>query len=164
MTKWKTNTNLCTVQIWAEIIIRLESYPVTSYESPMNTVWVEHHKTTITSKIATKYLSSITLYFGEESLEFSNKDVWTHSLCSGFTMEIFIENLYSKIIMIMRRWASNAFLWYIRIQVRNLSKGISTLMTIKHAFYTIIEAEIVNHIPRQDDTEPHRMYLHRRGH
>ena len=39
----------------------------------------------------------------------------------------------------MGLWASSAFLWYIRIQVSDLSKGISTLMKNKQYFYTITE-------------------------
>ena len=38
--------------------------------------------------------------------------------------------------MIMGRWESSAFLWYIHIQVRNIIKGISNHMTNNHAFYT----------------------------
>ena len=63
----------------------------------------------------------------------------------------------------MGRLASNAFLWYIRIQVRNLSKVISTLMTNKNKLYTIPEAEIVYHKTGKDNTKPHRLKLHRKG-
>ena len=43
--------------------------------------------------------------------------------------------------MIIRRWSSNAFLWYIRIQVGDLNKGIGELMVNTQAFYTIPEEE-----------------------
>ena len=40
----------------------------------------------------------------------------------------------------MGKWASNVFLRYIRIQVSDLIKGISTLMNNKQSLYTITEA------------------------
>ena len=87
----------------------------------------------------TKYLRSGTLYFGEETLGFSNKEVGNYSIQSGFDMELYLAKLYPETIMIMGRWASSSLLRYIRIQVSDLSKGISTLTTNNHAFYTIPE-------------------------
>ena len=62
-------------------------------------------------------------------------------------MELYLEKVYPETIMIMGRWASSVFLWYIRIQVSDLSKVISTLMTTNLAFYTIPEIEVVYHTP-----------------
>ena len=45
--------------------------------------------------------------------------------------------------MIMGQWESSAFLQYIRIQVTDLSKGISNLMKTNHALYKIPEIEVV---------------------
>ena len=67
-------------------------------------------------------------YFGKERLGFSHKEVGTHSIYSGFVMELYLDKLYPETIMIMGRGTSSAFLRYIRIQVSDLSKGISTLM------------------------------------
>ena len=64
--------------------------------------------------------------------------------------------------MIMGRWASSALLWYIRIQVSDLSKGISTLVTNNHAFYKIPEIEVVYHRPGQPDIDPQRLRLNKR--
>ena len=103
-------TTLCTVRIWAEIIIQLESYPGTTRETPVDTVWLKHHKTEITSQMTTKSLSSGKLSFGKERLGFSHKEVGTHSLQSGFAMEHFLSKVYPETIMIMGRWAISAFL------------------------------------------------------
>ena len=100
----------------------------------MNTVLVERQKTTITSQITKNSLRAVTLYFGEERLGISHKEVGTHSIRSGFAMELYLAKVYPEKIMIMGRWASSAFLHYIRIQVSDLSKGISNLMTNNHAF------------------------------
>ena len=78
--------------------------------------------------MATKYLRSGTLYFGEERLGFSHKEVGTHYIWSGFAIELYLEKVYPETIIIMGRWASSALLRYIRIQVSKLSKSISTLM------------------------------------
>ena len=80
-----------------------------------------------------------TIYFGEKRLGLSHKEVGTHSIWSGSVMELYMAKVYPETIMIMRRWASSAFLRYIRIQVSDLSKGISTLMPNNQAFYTIPE-------------------------
>ena len=44
VTQWRTATTLCLVIIWAEIIIRLDSYSGTTCDTPVNTVWVELQK------------------------------------------------------------------------------------------------------------------------
>ena len=78
-------------------------------------------------------------------------------------MEIYLAKVYPETIMIMGRWAISAFLQYIRIQVSDLSKGISTLMTNNHAFYTIPEIEVVYDTPGQPDTDPQRLRLNKQG-
>ena len=104
-----------------------------------------------------------TLSFGEEKLVFSHKEVGTHSIRSGFAMEIYLAKVYPETIMIMGRWASSSFLQYIRIQVSELSKGINDLMKNNHAFYTISEIEVVYHTPGKPDTDPQRLRLNKIG-
>ena len=87
--------------------------------------------------MTTNSLRAGTLSFGEERLGLSHKEVGTHSIQSGFAMELYLAKVYPETIMIMGRWERSAFLPYIRIQVRDISKGISTLMTNHHAFKTI---------------------------
>ena len=78
-------------------------------------------------------------------------------------MELYLAKLYPETIMIMVRWESSTFLRYIRTQVSDISKGISTLMTNNHAFYTIPEKEVVYHTLSQPDTDPQRLRLNKRG-
>ena len=87
----------------------------------------------------TKSLRSGTLSLGKERLEFSHKELGTHSIWSGFSMELYLAKVYPEKIMIMGRWESSAFLSYIRIHVSDLSKVISILVSNKQAFYTILE-------------------------
>ena len=44
VTQWRTGKHLCPVQVWVDIITRLESYPGTSDNTPVNTVWAENLK------------------------------------------------------------------------------------------------------------------------
>ena len=76
----------------------------------------------------------------------------THSIWSGFAMELYLEKVHMETIVIMGLWASSAFLRYIRIQVSELIKGIITLMTTNNALYTIPEIEVVYHTPGQNYT------------
>ena len=72
VTQWRTTTTFCPMRIWAEIIIRLDSYSGTTRDKPVNTVWVERHKTTITSQMTTNSLRAGTLSFDEERLGLSH--------------------------------------------------------------------------------------------
>ena len=67
--------------------------------------------------MTTKYLRSGTLSFGKERLGFSHKEVVTHSIRSGFSMELYMYKVYPETIMIMGLWNSSAFQRYIIIQV-----------------------------------------------
>ena len=93
----------------------------------------------ITSQMTTNSLRAGTLSFGEERLGFSHKEVGTHSIRSGFAMELYLAKVYPEKIMIIGRWASIDFLRYICIQVSGIIKGISTLMTNNHSLFTITE-------------------------
>ena len=73
VTQWWIGKHLCPVQIWSNITTSLESYPGTSDEPPINTVWGGNSRTSITSQITTKTLRSGTLSFGEERLGFPQK-------------------------------------------------------------------------------------------
>ena len=94
VTQCRTTTTLCPVRIWAEIIIRLDSYLGTTRDTPLNTFWINHQKTAITSQMTTEYLRSGTLFFGKEILGFSYKEVGTHSIWSGLAMELYLAKVY----------------------------------------------------------------------
>ena len=96
VTQWDMGKHLFPVQVWEDIITRLDLYPGSSYDTPVKPVWVENPKKTITSQMTTKSLSSGKLSFVEEYIRFYHKEVGTHSLQSGFSMEIFLSRLYPK--------------------------------------------------------------------
>ena len=103
VTQWRKTTTLCPVHIWAEIIIRLDSYSGTTRDTPVNTVWAERHKTTINSQMTTNSLREGKLSFSEERLGFSHKEVGTHSIRSESAMELYLDKVNPETIMIMGR-------------------------------------------------------------
>ena len=94
-------------------------------------------------------------------LEFSHKEMGTYSIRSGFAMELYLAKVYPAILMVMGRWARSAFLRYISIQVSDLSKVISTLLTNNHTFYTVTEIEVDYHTLGQPDIDPQRLRLNK---
>ena len=83
------------------------------------------------------------LYFGEERLWLSHKEVVTHSIPSVFAMEIYLSRVYPETTTIIGRWPRNSFLQYICIQVINFRKDISDLMVTTQTFYIIPKAEVI---------------------
>ena len=157
VTQWRTGKHICPVQVWADIVTRLDSYPVLSDDTPVNTVWLENHKTTIMSQMMTRSLRSGTLSSEEERPGFSHKEVVIHSLRSGFAMELLPARVYQETTMIIGQCYSNAFLRYILIHVSDLSKGISDLMVSTRVFYTIPKAEVIYYTPGQPGVQYHRL-------
>ena len=51
--------------------------------------------------MTTNSLKAGTLYFGEERLGLSHKEVGTYSIWSGFDMELYLAKVYPETIMIM---------------------------------------------------------------
>ena len=74
---------------------------------------------------------------GQDKLGFSSKDLGTHSVRSGAAMAIFLDNTPIFLIMLVGRWSSDAFLKYIRKQVLETAKGISSRM-LKNDVYHVL--------------------------
>ena len=143
MTHWWTGKNLCLIQVWTDIVKRMNLYPGSSDDTPVNTVWVENHKTTITPQTRTISLRLGTLSFGEENYQVLSQIIG-HPLN---LIRVCHENIPGKNIpgkiMIIGRWSSNSVLRYIRIQVSNLIKGISDLLVSTRDFYTTPKAKVI---------------------
>ena len=63
--QWHTGKHLFLVQVWPDIVTRLDSYPGLSDNTPLKKVWVKNYKTNIMSQITTISLRSVTLSFKE---------------------------------------------------------------------------------------------------
>ena len=101
------------------------------------------------------------LYFEEEHLGISHRELVTHSFRSRFAIKIFLATVYPKMITIIAIWSINYFLHYIRIQVSYLNKGVSDLMNSDKALYTITESDIIYYKTRQSITHTYRQHPQR---
>jgi hypothetical protein len=70
-------------------------------------------------------------------LGFSAKEIGLHSARSGAAMAMYLAHVPVFTIMLLGRWSSDAFLRYIRKQVKEFSNGISSKMITKEHFFTI---------------------------
>jgi hypothetical protein len=76
---------------------------------------------------------------GKDVLGFSPQDIGLHSLCSGAAMAMYLMAVPVFTIMLLGRWSSDAFLRYIRWQVKEFSKGVSEKMVAHDDFFIIPE-------------------------
>ena len=144
-----------------EIISIMDSYPETTNNTPVNKVYIDNSRTMITYQMKTRTLRSGALYFGEDWVGFSHKDMGTHSLQSEFSVELFLSWKYPETIMIMGICSRNAFLCYMHIHVINTTKEISAIMISTHNFYTIIEVGVISYNPGQSGTHIYRIHPNR---
>ena len=75
------------------------------------------------------------------NLGFASEDVGTHSIRSGGAMALCLAKVDTYIIKLQGRWKSDAFLKYIRKQVKQFSTDLSNKMIIKEHF---------NHVPKDN--------------
>ena len=122
---------MCPVRLWAAVIIRLRQYPGTTDKTTVNTVLLPNGK-----------LHEITSTdIGESTLGFGPLDIGLHSLRSGAAMAMYLAAVPVFTIMLLGRWSSDAFLRYIRRQVKEFSAGVSSKMVTSDNFFTIPELD-----------------------
>jgi hypothetical protein len=133
-----TDTLLCLVKIWAKIIRRLISYPSSTPDTPVNTFLHNNkniHKFTGQELLKCLRLAATTI--GPDKLGFEPNQLGLHSARSGAAMAMFLAGVPVFTIMLLGRWSSDAFLHYIRKQVKEFSSGISEWMIHHKDFFTI---------------------------
>jgi hypothetical protein len=138
-----TDSLLCPVKIWSKIIRRLISYPDSNPDTPINSFLQSnstHHK--FTGQELLKRLRFAASTLGPEKLGFSPNQIGLHSARSGAAMAMYLAGVPVFTIMLLGRWSSDAFLRYIRKQVKEFSSGISDKMIQHENFFTISSAPI----------------------
>ena len=65
---------------------------------------------------------------GEEKLGIKQKDIGTHLIRSTAAMTMYLGECPVYVIMMIRRWSSDAFLRYIRKEVEQFSHNVSSQM------------------------------------
>jgi hypothetical protein len=129
---------LCPVKTWAGIVRRISSYPGASPTDSVNTFhFSDGKKHLLTGSELLKRLRSAATMLGEDILGFSAKDIGLHSAQSGAAMAMYLAHVPVFTIMLLGRWSSNAFLRYIRKQVKEFSRGISSKMVQQEHFFTV---------------------------
>ena len=92
---------------------------------PVNTFFHNHVLTYITSADVKRSLRAAGDVLGPDRLGFCANEIRIHSLRCGAAMAMYLNDVPIFTIMLIRRWSSDAFLWYICRQVQQFSTGVS---------------------------------------
>jgi hypothetical protein len=147
------------VKIWCKIVRRLISYKSSNPETTVNTyIFDDGTKLLFTGTQLLKRLCLAAKMLGPDNLGFSTNQIGLHSVRSGIAMAMYLAGVPVFTIMLLGRWSSDAFLRYIRKQVKEFSTGISQKIIINEHFFHVPIASIddprisqhpLNHASRQ---------------
>ena len=132
ITQPKSGKQLCPVKIWSSITHRILSYKGTTEKTSVNAVMIGKKLHYITRDEMFNHLRHTV--DNMTGLGFTGKDVGTHSIRSSLAMALYLKRRPISTIMLLGRWSSDAFLLYIRRQVQEFSKGVSTNMVDQENF------------------------------
>ena len=146
------NVMLCPVRAAAAIIRQIQAYPGSTHNTPISAIWrcgcIDH----ITSKQIANALRDAISTIGEDYVHIAANEIGTHSILSGAAMAMFLGGCPVFLIMLIGRWLSNAFLGYIRKQVKEFNHNVLRKM-LTHMFHRHIpnySSQTVSHLdPRQ---------------
>lgn len=128
---------LCSVRQWAALVQRIRGYPGTTRDTQVNTVLIDGKPVLLTAKTILVKLRAAISAIGKDVLGFEASEIGLHSLRSGAAMAMYLNNIPVYTIMLIGRWSSDAFLRYIRRQVKEFSSGVSSAMICSPDFFTI---------------------------
>jgi len=126
---------LCPVKIWGKFVHRIYHYTSSNPNTTVNTYRFEDGSLLLfTGTQLLKRLQLAASTIGPDSLGFTADKICLHSACSGAAMAMYLAGVPVFTIMLLGRWSSDAFLRYIRKQVKEFSTGISQKMIIHEHF------------------------------
>ena len=126
VTQPRLGKNICPVVIWAKIVLTILKYKGTSETTKVNTIEIGKKFYCIkTDNMLAQIRQTVNNVSG---LGLTGSDVGTHSIRSNLAISLYLAKRSITTIMLLGRWSSDAFLLYIRRQVRDFSKGVSTGM------------------------------------
>lgn len=135
---------LCPVKAWSRVIKRIIT-TIPNYN--MNTKVcifmgkADSKPLAITGNKARSKLRSTVKVIGIAVLGFAEMDIGLHSISSGGAMEMFLSGVSPIIIQRVGRWASLAFLEYIREQTDRFTFRVSDKMLQNEKYYHLNEIE-----------------------
>jgi hypothetical protein len=130
ITQYKSKNVLNPVLSWAKIIHSVLSIKGTTLKSQVNTF---SHPTSkklvlITSAQTRAFLKLTVAKLGAKKLGIDVKRVGTHSVRTSCAMLLYMAKVRTAAIMLLGRWKSDAFLLYLRRQVKEFTQGLSEAM------------------------------------
>ena len=125
---------LCPVKAWARITKRILAYSNTNEDTYVNIISIKSKHFYVSSQDALQAIRAAATSIGETTLGFSINEIGTHSIRSGAAMAMYLDEVPVYTIMLIGRWSSDAFLLYIRKQVEQFSKNISSRMITNLSF------------------------------
>ena len=134
------------VRIWADVFKRVFKIPGATLDTPVNAFHnpITNRTEYITSDQILKSLRWAVDELGVDCLGFTSDEIGCHSIRSGAAMAMYLKKVAPFTIMLQGRWCSDAFLRYIRRQVKEFSQGVSEAMISPdtYNFYTVPDATI----------------------
>ena len=129
---------LCPVKAWAGLVKRILTYPKTNANTTVNTFYTQGKLKQISSSQTRKFIISHVQSIGEKKLGIDVNTVGTHSLRSSSAMLLYLSNIRTSTIMLLGRWKSDAFLLYLRQQVKEFTQEVTKQMGAQpDVFFTI---------------------------
>jgi hypothetical protein len=131
---------ICPVLSWAFTVCRILSYKKSTIHSTVNTFMDprSHKLVQITAKQSRLRLRETVHKIGAAQLGIDVSTVGTHSLRSSCAMLMYLAKARTATIMLLGRWKSDAFLLYLRKQVKEFTSGVSDLMVNQEeTFFTV---------------------------
>jgi hypothetical protein len=125
------------VSLWADVILRLRSYPNYDDTWPVYTFYDGRKFSHITSTEILHDIRAAVTAIGKHILGFTAADVGTHSNRSGAAMMMNLAGIPTYTIMLIGRWASDAFIQYIQKSILEFTRGVSQKMLETPTFFNI---------------------------
>ena len=124
----RTDSDFCPVKIWAQIKKRVLSYPKTSDQSKVNLIFTDGKLKEIASSQTRSFIRSTVLELDPLQKSFDISRIGTHSIRTSTAMILHCAKKATYIIMMLGRWASEAFMKYIRSQLSEFSSDLSSII------------------------------------
>ena len=129
VTQWRTHHPLlCPVRQWAELSLRIYSYPGATENTPVSATWRHNRIEHVTSQDIITTLRNAVKAHGEDDLRIYQHEIGTHLIRSGAAMAMYLGGVPVFAIMMIGRWSSDTFMKYIRKQIEQFTFDVSTRM------------------------------------
>jgi hypothetical protein len=137
VTQERTTSDLCPVTLWASTVTRLMTYPNYDPTWPVYTFHDGNNLSNITSTEILQDIKAAVDAIGKNVLGFDSSEVGTHSNRSGAAMMMHMAGIPTYTLMLIGRWASDAFMIYIQKSIREFSHGVSKKIAFSRDFFNI---------------------------